>query len=113
MNTETLNALKAVNLQIQQLQDVLHDPSLSPTEVGPVEDAIVNLETMQDTLIHQSLQIMIDQLNQSNDKMQDVLTKMQATSDRLAKLAGTIKRVSDLVGALAQITRQSLSAGLL
>jgi hypothetical protein len=113
MNTETLNALKAVNLQIQQLQDVVHDPTLNPAEVGPVEDAIVNLETMQDTLIHQSLQAMIDQLNQSNDRMQDVLVKMQATSDRLAKLAGTIKRVSDLVGALAQITRQSLSAGLL
>jgi hypothetical protein len=113
MNTETLSALKQVNLQIQQLQDVLHDPALKLTEVGPVEDVLLNLEGIQDTLIHQTLQNMIDQLNQSNGAMQVVLAKMQATSDRLAKLAATIKKVSDLVGALAQVTQKALSAGLL
>lgn len=113
MNTETLNALKQVNLQIQQLQELLSDPKIKPEEEEPMEEALVALESMQDTLIHQVMQQMIDALNASNAKLQDVMTRMEKVSASLAKLAGTIKKVSDLVGTLTQITQKALSAGLL
>jgi len=50
-----------------------------------------------------------------NDQMdiQDLITHMQNTSDKLAKLAAGIKKVSDVVGALAEITTKAMSAGLL
>ena len=113
MNTETLNALKQVNLQIQTLQQLLSDPKLKPEEEEPMEEALVTLESMQDTLIHQALQQMIDQLNASNAKLQDVVERMQKVNAKLAKLATTIKKVSEIVGTLVTITAKAMSAGLL
>ena len=113
MNTETLNTLKQVNLQIQQLQDLLSNPKLKPGEEEPMEEALVALESMQDTLIHQTMQQMIDQLNASNAKLQDVLTRMQQVNANLSKLANTIKKVSEVVGVLVSITAKAMSAGLL
>lgn len=113
MNTETLNTLKQVNLQIQQLQDQGDDPTLTAAEASAIGSALVQLESMQDTLIHQALQNMIDQLNTANAQLQGVLNQMQATSVRLANLAGDIKKVSNLIGALVDVTSKALSAGLL
>ena len=113
MNTETLSALKRVNLQIQDLQDQLDSQTLTKVEASSVGQALVQLEITQDTLIHQVLQAMIDQLNTANVQLLAVLKQMQAVSDRLAKLAATIKKVSDVVGALVEITSKALSAGLL
>jgi methyl-accepting chemotaxis protein len=117
MNTETLSALKQVNLQIQQLQGVLQDstltPPLTPQEASLVGQSINDLEELQDTLIHQTLQAMVDQLNATNGQLQALLTTMQATSARLGKLAAGIRQVSDAVGALAQITAKAMSAGLI
>ncbi|HVU95455.1 MAG TPA: hypothetical protein VHE34_09530 [Puia sp.] len=113
MNTETLNALKQVNGQINQLHDELRDPSLPQGEIGPIEDAIDALEAMRDILIHEALQSMVDQLNQTNARLQAVLTRMQGVSDRLDRISAAIRKVSDVISALVQITQKAMSAGLL
>ena len=117
MNTETLNALKQVNLQIQQLQGVLEDGTLTPPltsqEASLVGQSIDALEELQDTLIHQTLQAMVDEINSTNAQLQPLLASMQATSARLGKLAAGIRQVSDVVGALAEIVTKGMSAGLI
>ncbi|GGB23421.1 hypothetical protein [Puia dinghuensis] len=117
MNTETLNALKQVNLQIQQLQGVLENgtltPPLTPQEADAIGQAIDDLSALQDTLIHQTLQAMVDQVNATNSQLQTLLATMQTTSARLGKLATGIRQVSDVVGALAQITTHAMSVGLI
>ena len=113
MNTETLNALKQVNSMIAQLQDALREPSLTPQEKGLIQKAINDQMDIQDTLIQDSLQAMVDSINAANTDLQDLMTRMQATSDKLAKLAAGIKKVSDVVGTLAEITTKAMSAGLL
>jgi len=113
MNTETLNALKQVNSLIAQLQDALNDTSLTPQEKKLINKAINDQMDIQDTLIQDTLQAMVDKINAANTDLQDLITKMQKTSDKLAKLAAGIKKVSDVVGALAEITTKAMSAGLL
>ena len=113
MNTETLNALKQVNGLIAQLQDALKDTTLTPQEKGLIQKAINDQMDIQDTLIQDSLQAMVDKINAANTDLQDLMTRMQKTSDKLAKLAAGIKKVSDVVGALAEITTKAMSAGLL
>ena len=113
MNTETLNALKQVNTVIAQLQDALKNGSLTPEENVLVQQAINDQMDLQDTLIQDSLQAMVDNINAANKDLQALTAKMQTTSDKLAKLAASIKKVSDVVGALAQITSKAMSAGLL
>jgi len=113
MNTETLNALKQVNTLIAQLQDSLRDTNLTPQEKGLIQKAINDQMDIQDTLIQDTLQAMEDKINAANTDIQDIITKMQKTSDKLAKLAAGIKKVSDVVGALAEITTKAMSAGLL
>ena len=113
MNTETLNALKQVNTLIAQLQDALRDTTLTPQEKGLIQKAINDQMDIQDTLIQDSLQAMVDKINAANTDLQDLMTRMQKTSDKLAKLAAGIKKVSDVVGALAEITTKAMSAGLL
>jgi phospholipase/lecithinase/hemolysin len=116
MNTETLNALKLVNLQINALQSVLSDTSLSPAltlqENNLIQQAINDQMDLQDTLIHLTLQAMVDQINATNADLQGLIKRMQQAGDRLAKLAAGIKKVSDVVGVLADITAQALAAGL-
>jgi len=113
MNTETLNALKQVNSLIAQLQDALNDTSLTPQEKKLINKAINDQMDIQDTLIQDTLQAMVDKINDANTDLRDLITKMQKTSDKLAKLAAGIKKVSDVVGALAEITTKAMSAGLL
>lgn len=113
MNTETLNALKQVNLLISQLQTALNDPSLTSQEKTLINQAINDQCDIQDTLIQDSLQAMVDKINAANTDLQKLLKKMEKTSDKLAKLAAGIKKVSDLVGTLAEITTKAISAGLL
>ena len=113
MNTETLNALKQVNGLIAQLQDALRDTGLTPQEKGLIQQAINDQCDIQDTLIQDSLQAMVDKINAANTDLQDLITRMQNTSDKLAKLAAGIKKVSDVVGTLAEITTKAMSAGLL
>lgn len=116
MNTETLNALKQVSLQIKELQAVLGDntlqPALTPQENLLIQQAVNDQMDLQDTLIHLSLQAMVDKINSANQDLQGVITKMQQTSARLGQLATSIKKVSDVVGILAEITAKALSAGL-
>src|SRR4030081_3761577 len=100
MNTETLNALKQVNTVIAQLQDALKNGSLTPEENLLVQQAINDQMDLQDTLIQDSLQAMVDNINAANTDLQTLTTKMQKTSDKLARLAASIKKVSDVVGAL-------------
>jgi len=113
MNTETLNALKQVNGLIAQLQDALRDTTLTPQEKGLIQMAINDQMDLQDTLIQDTLQAMVDNINAANTDLQGLITKMQSASDKLGKLAAGIKKVSDVVGALAEITTKAMSAGLL
>lgn len=113
MNTETLNALKQVNSLIGQLQDALKDPALSPAEKKLVRQAVDDQLDLQDTLIQDTMQAMVDKINVANTDLQQLMTKMEAASDKLAKLAGVIKKVSDVVGTLGEITTKAISAGLL
>jgi len=113
MNTETLNALKQVNALIAQLQDALRDTTLTPQEKGLIQKAVNDQMDIQDTLIQDSLQAMVDKINAANTDLQDLMTRMQKASGKLARLAANIKKVSDVVGTLAEITTKAMSAGLL
>ena len=113
MNTETLNALKQVNSLISQLHDALNDPDLTAQEKKLIDRAINDQMDLQDTLIQDTLQAMVDNINKANTDLQSLMKKMEKTSDKLAKLAATIKKVSDAVGTLGEITAKAISAGLL
>lgn len=113
MNTETLSALKQVNSLIGQLQDALKDPALSPGEKKLIRQAINDQLDLQDTLIQDTMQAMVDKIDAANTDLQQLMAKMETTSEKLAKLAGIIKKVSDVVGTLGEITTKAISAGLL
>lgn len=113
MNTETLAAIKQVNALIGQLQDALNDKTLTSDERSLIEQAVVDQTELKETLIEDTLQAMVDNINAANTDLTKLMVKMQKTSDKLAKIATTIKKVSDVVGVLAEITEKAMSAGLL
>lgn len=113
MNTETLSALKQVNTLIGQLDNALNDKDLTPQERKLIERAINDQRDLQDTLIQDTLQAMVDNINKANTDLQTLMKKMEKTSEKLAKLAASIKKVSDVVGTLGEITTKAISAGLL
>jgi methyl-accepting chemotaxis protein len=113
MNTETLTAIKQVNLLVGQLQDALNDKTLTDKERSLIEQACNDQTLLRDTLINDTLGAMVDNINAANGDLTTLMAKMQKTSDKLAKIATTIKKVSDMVGTLAEITEKAISAGLL
>lgn len=117
MNTETLNALKAVNQQLQDLKAVLDNrelaAQLTPEEEDLIEKGIIDMNNLQDALIQKSLQEMVDHIGSVNGDLTKLIGDMQKTSERLKRFSEGVKKVADIVSALAQVTTKALGSGLI
>ena len=113
MNTEALNTLKQIREGINVLQTELNDPTLTPQEKGLLADTIINLNRMDDIIINNILHDLITKINSSNAELKNLISRMEASSEKIAQFSNTIKRISDAVGVLAEITAKAISVGIL
>ena len=113
MNTEAMNTLKQIREGINALQIELNDQTITRNERSLLGDALINLNELEDIIINTMLQEMVDKINSSNDELKQLITDMEASTDRIAKFSNTIKKISDTVGVLAHITAKALSVGIL
>src|SRR4051812_30086960 len=112
MNTEAIKTLKQVREVISQMQLLLNDKSLNEDERRLTEQIISNLLEVEDVIIMETLQAMVDKLNVSNTKLQELNCQMEESTIKMAKLSETVKKVSDVIGVLAEITAKAITAGI-
>lgn len=112
MNTEAFTTLRLVREAIGQIQVQLNDPSYSAADKGLLEQALDNLLDKEDIIISNSLQAMVDKLNDSNTSLEDIIENMKKASAKISAFSDSIKKVASVVGVLAEITSKAIAAGL-
>lgn len=115
MNTEAMNALKQIRETTNQLQEELDDPYYKKhvDDRLLLESTMNNLYDQEDLIINNTIQNIVQQLNEGNNELQALIDKMTASSDRIAKFSAVVKKASDMIAALVKITTVAVSAGLL
>ncbi|MVN22914.1 hypothetical protein [Mucilaginibacter arboris] len=115
MNTEAMNVLKQIRETTNQLQEELDDPYYQNHTDDRIllESMLNNLYDQEDLIINNTIQNIVQQLNEGNNKLQLLIDKMSASSNQIAKLNVVVKKVSDIIAALVKITTVAVSAGLL
>lgn len=115
MNTEAMNALKQIRETTNALQQELNNLYYIDHDDDRLllESMLNNLFDQEDLIINNTLQTIVNKLNEDNCKLELLIDKMDTASSEIAKMSIIVKKASDIIAALVKITTIAVSAGLI
>ncbi len=98
---------------INTLQIEISDPTYTRDEKILIGNVLVNLNKLEDIVINSILQEMVDKINSANTELKQLISDMEASTERIAQFSKTVGKISNVVGVLADITSKAMSVGIL
>ena len=112
MDPQKLKTLDQVNAAIEEIDKARTDTTLTPSQKSQLDDAFVQLRSIEKSIIQLQQQALVDTLTQDAQALQALAAAIAQSAQKLSKIATILSTVTKAMQTLIDAVTSGLAAGL-